>query len=293
MKAARPGGGSRRARLPSKRVARLYDEFSGNLSNLRYLNKVLPRSVKAHEEGVLAKWESKLRELSPKGQRELTQFIEFVKRKKGQRTMRITDRTLGEALMEAGRAVVFASRTNSFIREMSLVYLVARFEEFVTEVLTTGFRARPEILKSSKKQVTYEEIFDAAQLPDIQDRIIGKEVSAIVEDGIDSVGGYLDTRFGFKWTSDPEWKQLRERFYRRNLVIHNNGRPNEIYRRKTGYRGKQEKLEVSQKYLTDSISLFGEFAKSLADHFASKVLPPTEETVILNQGGAGSRTVQS
>ena len=47
-----------------------------------------------------------------------------------------------------------------------------------------------------------------------------------------------------------------ERFYRRNIIIHNNGIVNEKYREKTGYKGKDEILDVSEEYLNKSLKLF-------------------------------------
>jgi hypothetical protein len=41
-------------------------------------------------------------------------------------------------------------------KEMILVYLIIVFEEFLTNILVSLYRKRPELLKSSKKSITYE-----------------------------------------------------------------------------------------------------------------------------------------
>jgi hypothetical protein len=67
-------------------------------------------------------------------------------------------------------------------------------------------------------------------------------------------------------------KKFKERFYRRNILTHNSGIPNELYRKKTGSTQK-ERLTVSKEYLDESIVIFENTATKLAKKLKEKFTP--------------------
>ena len=73
------------------------------------------------------------------------------------------------------------------------------------------------------------------------------------------------------------WNEFKERFYRRNIIIHNSGKPNKLYRTKTGYDGEDERLTVSKVYLKDSIRLFKMMSDKIALTFKTKVAQKPKE----------------
>jgi len=177
------------------------------------------------------------------------------------------------------------------VRAMNLVFLITIFEDFLQKILTISFRKRPEALRSCQKRLTYEDLLKFGDISEVKERIIEKE-TAIVNEDIETIREYVQKKFGidisilssedsqkihalalriFDNDKSYNWVDFKERFYRRNLIIHNSGIPNKIYRRKTGYQGKNEKLRVSTDYLNESLVLFWELAFNIGLTFEEKM----------------------
>ncbi len=175
---------------------------------------------------------------------------------------------------------------------MSLVFLVTVFKEYLQRVLTITFKKRPEALKSCQKNLSYEELVILNDISKVRETIIEKE-TAIVNEDIEIIRGYIQKKFGldiskimtaevaqklgklssalFNVNKPYEWTNFKERFYRRNLIIHNSGIPNKVYRQKTGYDGDYEALRVSKEYLDESIALFWVLAFNIGLAFEEKI----------------------
>lgn len=157
-----------------------------------------------------------------------------------------------------------------FIWEMSLVYLVSEFESFFKNILKIAFAKKPEAL-SSKKMVTYEEVLLLQKNRNLVQELIEKETSEVIYKDINDIDKYIEKRFNIKLSKIPNWKKFTERFYRRNILIHNKGRINQKYKQKTGYKGKQKILWVHPDYLNNSIRLFDEMAEKISMVFYEKI----------------------
>ena len=183
-------------------------------------------------------------------------------------------------------------QSSDLVRNMSLVYLVAVFENFIQRVLLISFRKRPETLRTCQKNLNYEELLKFSNIDEVREGIIEKEIMVVNED-IEEIRKYIKKRFGIeisKFVEDSEkiqqfikiklgieiskafnWNEFKERFYRRNLLIHNSGMPNKLYRQKTGYKGENERLTVSMEYLMESISLFSQISMNIGLAFEEKM----------------------
>lgn len=178
------------------------------------------------------------------------------------------------------------------IRDMSLVYLVACFENFLQRVLTISFRKTPETLRTCQKNLNYEELLKFNDMNAIREGIIEKEIMVVNED-IEVIREYIKKKFNIDIckfnneevekihavtnrklgieTSKFIWEDFKERFYRRNIIIHNLGMPNKLYRQKTGYKGENEALKVTMDYLIESISLFSQISMNIGLVFEEKM----------------------
>lgn len=67
-----------------------------------------------------------------------------------------------------------------------------------------------------------------------------------------------------------DWKQLIEVFYRRNIVVHNQGLVDETYRLKTGYKDEGNVILTDSKYIVSTIELMRLYANYIADEFKKK-----------------------
>lgn len=253
-----------------------YYFFKNDLRVLMNLNNILPQSFKEYLKSASERKRRQLRKLDQKGKKELKKFIDFIEETKDtkkfqKKSMTIKHKKLAEILAGHIDMFIFSKRFNMFIREMSLVYLITEFEQYLGKTLRITFLKKPEILKSSKKQISYEELFTFRELEDLKEKILEREINSIINQDIDDINNYLDDHFGLDLSKLQDWKKFKECFYRRNILIHNNCYPNEIYRKKTGYKGKRARLSITKRYLFRGIRSFDVYSKSIRDFFTKKI----------------------
>src|SRR3970040_453719 len=140
--------------------------FKNDLKILTNLNKILPQSVENYRKSYTDKMKEKIKKLDKEGKRELKKFYNYIEKTRTgnkqfrKRSVIIKHETVNKLLREQRDMSMFSSRFNMVIREMSLVYLIAEFEQFLGRSLALIFDRQPDIIKSSKKQISYEELFD-------------------------------------------------------------------------------------------------------------------------------------
>jgi hypothetical protein len=166
-----------------------------------------------------------------------------------------------------------------FIREMSLVYLVAKFEDFISKELKIVFAKRSEMFraiprdkaKADEKKVTYSDVFSVSNLDELKDKIMEREIKRILMQDLEEVnvdlGHYLKVDLA---DNKNNWKAIKECFQRRNIILHNNGKVNATYRQKTGENPTDEHLSVDERYLSKSITLFETYCNEITDSVLQK-----------------------
>jgi hypothetical protein len=157
-----------------------------------------------------------------------------------------------------------------FIREMGLVFLIVEFENYLKENLNLVFTKEPNMLASSKKTITLEELVKSKDLDSVRKKLVEKEINEIINQDIVDINEYFIKKIGIDLSEQIPWNDFKERFYRRNLIIHNSGLPNNIYREKTGYSQETKHLDISKEYLEESITLFSAVSLNLTASMMSK-----------------------
>lgn len=156
-----------------------------------------------------------------------------------------------------------------FMRDMSLVYLVSQFEAMLQKFIGLVLNKHPTAL-SSERALTVDELKKCGGIKDAIGAVIEKEVTDVMQRDIDRIDDYLARKWGVRMSGHSKWSQFRESFYRRNIILHNSGMVNDVYRRKTHYKGKDVQLRVSYGYLEKSVSAFQEMAGMLVLHFGGQ-----------------------
>ncbi len=156
----------------------------------------------------------------------------------------------------------FVGRSVEFIRSMGLVYLVSIFEGFLQDMLTTLLLRHPFSI-SDQKSLTANELLSCDNISDAVRKISEKEASIVVNDDIQDVNRYLKGKFHIDLTQLANWSEFKERFYRRNLIIHNSSVVNEAYRAKTARGNVGDKITVDEEYLATSIAMFGTVGENI------------------------------
>lgn len=240
-----------------------YYEFSETIDTLKMLNRTLPKISTSYFKSYKDNLKKKIAQLDSEGKKEYERYMKWVtKEYTGSR--RITFRTNHKALSDIFNKYEIAGgyemNFEQFIRKMGLVYLVMQFNEFLKSSIGNLFMINPEKLKSPT-QIIFTELFDHKEIEGLQVDIAYREADQIIRTGIESINKFMKTNFKLNLRKDPAWKEFTERFYRRNIMIHNNGVVNKQYRDKTGYEGKEKQLFVTSQYLSKSIDLFDHFGK--------------------------------
>jgi hypothetical protein len=238
---------------------------------LEWLNMRLPKAIRR----IVNKERVALRQKA--GQHQIKRLIDLL-----EESLRLLEKPVGskssheysnetvKLLMKFADGRMFEYRGTTFIRDMSLVYLIAAYESFLAHILSILFEGRPEILKSTRKALTTEELIMCKDIRTVIRRISEREVELVNHQDVEETRMYFKDRLGVDLRRFTNWREFSERFYRRNIIVHNSGMTNEIYRRKTGYKGKDKHVGVSQAYLTESIQLFESTARKISEHFQAK-----------------------
>lgn len=170
--------------------------------------------------------------------------------------------------LDVARTYRKKSTTEIFLREMSVTYLIATFEEFLKNTLKLVFLYKPETLKS-ENMVKYEEIINLKTYEGIIEHIIEKKSKSIIDKSILDLGKTLLDDFGFNLMNDKNWKNFIEVFYRRHAIIHNKAQADDEYRYKTGNKTITN-LSPTKDYIKQAILLFKDFSIKISEFFSSK-----------------------
>ena len=213
----------------------LLTNFHSALKNLDHLNNILPKLYTSYNNSELQKI-SQNHNLTTEEASILTEIAESVKNNdwvtSQNKIEQLSDSTL-DFFIEYIQNVGYKKNIESFVKEMSIIYLITTLEEFLKNVLKEIFRTRGDILKSSKT-ITYEEIINLKSYDMILERITEKKAQDIIDQDIQDIGKILLDDFGFPIINDKNWLSFIEVYYRRHVLVHNNGDPDDKYKLKTG-----------------------------------------------------------
>ncbi|MRV75545.1 hypothetical protein GJ700_27890 [Duganella sp. FT92W] len=123
-------------------------------------------------------------------------------------------------------------KQQSFMAEMSLVYVISRLEAFLKDYAREMLLARPEMLRSSN-QMSCEEVLSYRSMAAVREALANREADGLGRGSIDDIAVYFEKKANISLSNFDAWEAIREHVYRRNLVVHNRGFVNELYRKKT------------------------------------------------------------
>ena len=146
------------------------------------------------------------------------------------------------------------------MKNFSLIYFEFPFQEE-----TRNYSDR------SKKNITYEEAFQYGSLNELLKVISNKEVKSLIGSDIEELNKYMTEIFKLDLSRRRDWTEFKERFYRRNIVVHNYGYPDSVYIAKTSLKGnKDDWIEISNRYLDASFIMFENYSKVITHFFYHK-----------------------
>ena len=136
----------------------------------------------------------------------------------------------------------------------TLIMLLIRFEEFVSNVLRTIFEMFPQKYLDGQA-ITYSEI-QKRDLNEIRGTILDREIESVMRD---SYTKWFEILASHKIALDSckyQLEVLKEIYARRNIVVHNSGYVNETYLKNSGNTKTQigERIGVTKEYLVEAFN---------------------------------------
>lgn len=135
-----------------------------------------------------------------------------------------------EEIRNLGKAVRKLNRANIMFRQNTILNLISRYDQFLSDVYSHNLRRNPGELKGSNKKLSYNEILELESIEEAIERFIAKEVDRWLRQPHIEKLEDLDSRLklGIK-DHLSSWDTFVEVVQRRNLFAHTGGRVNSQY----------------------------------------------------------------
>lgn len=141
-----------------------------------------------------------------------------------------SDPELSEAFADAMGAFAAFQQKKNLLFESSLITLISSAEWFLSQALQSYFKAFPESL-GNLGPISIRDIKRYASVDDIVQESIYKKVESVMRESQESWIGYIRTTIQCSLDEiKPLELKLSEIYQRRNLIVHNGGLMNDIYR---------------------------------------------------------------
>lgn len=132
------------------------------------------------------------------------------------------------------------SEFNNVVLKSIVIHACSIFDTFINKLLDLLYKRDTRILKSSKKQISYETLFSASSLEEIIQQIIEMEIHSQSYRNIKERVLQIRDTFGLKLNEiedDPKFfveeinlNALMEIFAVRNIIVHNGGIINKTFK---------------------------------------------------------------
>jgi hypothetical protein len=113
---------------------------------------------------------------------------------------------------------------HSVVPRSFLVSLISSYDAFLGKLVSSLFQAKPEMLKSSERTLTYSQLSDFASIAEARDHLLEKEVETLLRKSHAEQFDWLESKFAIKLRVDlAVWPTFMEVTERRNLFVHSDG----------------------------------------------------------------------
>ena len=165
------------------------------------------------------------------------------------------------------------------ILKMGLIYCFSLFEAFNKDYFQEVFIFKPDMMKSKKIKMDLDYLLQFKTIEELHESLSKNLIEKIGYKDIDKLTELIRKKFNINLKNDLEcWSSLRECYFRRNCVVHNDGKMSEIYLRKLslGMDRLNEELKVEIGYFwkcTNEIRSYMDFIdESIRTKFNLKTL---------------------
>jgi hypothetical protein len=101
---------------------------------------------------------------------------------------------------------------------------VSSYDAFLGNLVSALFRIKPELLKSSDRELTFSQLSDFGSIEEAKEYLLEKEVETLLRRSHSEQFDWLENKFAIKLRVDlPIWPTFIEVTERRNLFVHSDG----------------------------------------------------------------------
>jgi hypothetical protein len=147
-----------------------------------------------------------------KSQEEYKEMVEILFNKKQGRIFDPSNERLYDIAYELFDTFRISESFPKFIREMSLVYLISKFEGFLSKNLEILFTRKPDTMFRKDKKASFETIFKSKNMDEILERVVQDEVSIIFRKEIEDLNKDYMEFAKFDLSKNTDWKNFKEFF---------------------------------------------------------------------------------
>ena len=116
---------------------------------------------------------------------------------------------------------------------MGLVYFFSMFEAFNKDYFQELFIFKPDLMRSKEKEVDLDYILQFKKIEDLHKSLSQNQVDKLGYIDIDKLSKSILKKFKVDIKKNLDcWSNLRESYYRRNIIVHNDGKISEKYLKK-------------------------------------------------------------
>ena len=144
----------------------------------------------------------------------------------------------------------------------SLITLTSTSEWFISQILHEYLERNTGIIYTKEKSFNLKDLEDFGTIEDARRYLIDSKIENLIRNSFEEWIEFFEKTVGLSMGYlKPHQNKLAEVYLRRNLIVHNGGRVNSIYRKKVATEFKDnfslgDEVQVSPDYLDTSINLF-------------------------------------
>ena len=141
------------------------------------------------------------------------------------------------------------------ILKMGLIYFFSLFEAFNKDYLQELYIFKPDLMKSKKRKVDLEFLLQFKNIEDLHKSQAQNQIERFSYLDIDKLARLILNKFNIDLKNNLVcWPNLRESYYRRNIIVHNDGKISDIYLQKLSLGREQlnEELNCDIEYIWKS-----------------------------------------
>ncbi len=202
----------------------------------------------------------------------------------GEQTYRVRPQHFGK-LRRIERGVSGASCAHALLPSSLLVTLVSRYDAFLGRLIRTMVLTRPELLKSSERSLSLDQLTELGDYDAAREFLIEKEIESVLRRSHTDHFDWLESKLDMPLRKDlPGWKSFIELTERRNLLVHCDGIISHQYLTNCRDHGVNvseltvgEKLDAPQNYFRGACDCIIEMAVKLTHVVWRKLLPADRE----------------